>query len=123
METVETQIDDEELREAFHSLREHLQELISIDEQIIDWLAAYVGLSSSQGERNRRRMDRRLHKIVAEEGPIWTTDQEYQVLAERSQEHMLAVTEAKQRMDRRLQQLLSHSGEDGDPFPGGKSSP
>jgi hypothetical protein len=122
METVETQIDDEELREAFHSLRGHLQELISIDEQIIDWLAAYVGLSSSQGERNRRRMDRRLHKIVAAEGPIWATDQEYQVFAGRSQKEMSAVMEAKERMDRRLRQLLGRSGEDDDPFPDSQGS-
>ncbi len=122
METVETQIDDEGLREAFHSLREHLQEVISIDEQIIDWLAAYVGLSSSRGECNRRRMDRRLHKIVVEEGPIWAMDPEYQVFVGKSEKHMLAVTEAKQRMDRRLKQLTDHCEGDGDALAGGKPS-
>jgi hypothetical protein len=122
METVETQIDDEELHEAFHSLREHLQELISIDEQIIDWLAAYAGLSSSQGESNRRRMDRRLHKIVVDEGPIWAMEPEYQVFAGKSEQEMRAVMEVKQRMDRRLEQLMGRSGEDGDALTGGKSS-
>ena len=121
METVETHIDDRELRDAFHSLREHLQELISIDEQIIEWLAGYVGLSSSQGELNRRRMDRRLHKISGRQGPIWAMQPEYQVFADRSKEHFLAFEEAKERMERRLQQLLGDSDRDGDSLPDSKS--
>ncbi len=123
METVESLIDDEELREAFHSVREHLQELINIDEQIIAWLAGYVGLSSSQGERNRRRMDRRLHKIVVAQGPIWATKAEYQVFVGNSAKHVLAVMDAKERLDRRLEQLLRRFDEDGDSLPGSKSSP
>jgi hypothetical protein len=122
IETIETQIGDEELREVFHAFREHLQELIRVDEEIIEWLAGFVGLSLSEDERDRRRLGRRLDKILADQGAIWATDQEYQVFAERSQEHMLAVTEAKQRMDRRLQQLLGHSDEDGDSFPDSKLS-
>ena len=121
METVETHIDDKQLRDAFHSLREHLQELISIDEQIIEWLAGYLGLSSSQGELNRRRMDRRLHKISGRQGPIWAMQPEYQVFADRSKEHFLAFEEAKERMERRLEQLLGDSDRDGDSLPDSKS--
>jgi hypothetical protein len=76
METVETQIDDEELREAFHSLREHLQEVISIDEQIVEWLAGFVGLSFSEDERDRRRLARRLDKVVEDQGAIWAMQPE-----------------------------------------------
>ena len=121
METVETHIDDKQLRDAFHSLREHLQELISIDEQIIEWLAGYVGLSSSQGELNRRRMDRRLYKISGRQGPIWAMQPEYQVFVGRSKEQFLAFEEAKERMDSRLHQLRADSDEDHDSFPGSKS--
>jgi hypothetical protein len=123
METVEAYIADEELRKAFHSLREHLQELINIDEQIIEWLAAYVGLSSSEAERDRQRMDRRLHKIVVDEGPIWALEPEYQVFVGKSEKHVLAFLEAKQRLDRRVQQLLKKVDEDGVSLRGDKSSP
>jgi hypothetical protein len=122
METVEGQIDDEELREAFHSMREHLQELINVDEQIIAWLAAYVGLSSSQGERNRRRMDQRLNKILEAQGPVWVTEQEYQTFVGRSDKEMLAVTEAEERLDRRLEQLRRRFDEDSGCLPGTESS-
>jgi hypothetical protein len=123
METVETYIEDEELREAFHSLRAHLQELVSIDGEIIGWLAGHVGLSSSQGELDRRRMDRRLHKLACPEGPIWALEPEYQVFANKSEKHWLAFLEAKERLDRRLQQLLKQVDEDGGSSPGDKPSP
>jgi len=128
IETLETQIDDEELREAFHSLREQVQELIRVDEQIIKWLAGFVGLSSLQDERDRYRLDRRLHKIVAEgpngrpQGPIWAMQPEYRVLVGKSERVMLAVSETKQRIEQRLQQLLRHSDEGGDSFSRSKSS-
>jgi hypothetical protein len=122
IETLEAQIDDRELREAFHSFREHMQELIRIDEQIIRWLAGFLGLSFSEDERDRRRLGRRLDKILEDQGATWAMEPEYRVFAGRSQKHMLAVTEAKQRMDRRLEQLLGRSGEDGDAFPGSKLS-
>jgi hypothetical protein len=122
IETVEAQIGDEQLREAFRSLREHLTALIEIDEQIIEWLAGFVGLSSSQGERDRHRMDRRLHEISADKGPVWAMEQEYQAFAGRSEKEMLAVTEAKQRMDRRLKQLMGRCGRDGDALADGKAS-
>jgi len=91
--------------------------LISIDEQIIEWLAGYVGVSSSQGELNRRRMDRRLYKISGRQGPIWAVQPEYQVFVGRSREQFLAFEEAKERMDRRLQQLLGGSDGGGDSLP------
>ncbi len=127
IEILETQIDDEELREAFRSLRERVQELIRVDEQIVKWLAEFVGLSSLQDERDRRRLARRLHEIVVEgsngpQGPIWAMQPEYRVLVGKSEKAMLAVSEAKQRIDWRLQQLLRHSNESGDSFPRSKSS-
>jgi hypothetical protein len=120
--TVEARIDDDELREAFHSLREHVKGLIETDEQIVEWLAGFLGLSFSQDERDRRRLARRLDKILEDQGAIWAMEPEYRVFVGRSQKHMLAVTEAKQRMDRRLDELLGRSGEDGDPFPDSKGS-
>jgi hypothetical protein len=122
IETVETQIDDGELRAAFHSFREHLQELISVDEQIIEWLAGFVGLSCSEDERGRRALARRLDKILADQGAIWAMQPEYRVFVGRSEKHMLALTQAKQRMDRRLGQLRGRRGEDGDALAGGKAS-
>ncbi len=123
METVESLIDDEEVREAFHSVREHLQELINIDEQVIAWLAAYVGLPSSQGEGNRRRMDQRLNKILEAQGPIWIMEQEYQTFLARSDKEMLGVREAEERLDRRLEQLRRRFDEDRGSFPGNKAPP
>jgi hypothetical protein len=122
IETVETQIDDEELRGAFHSFREHLQELIRLDEQIVEWLAGFVGLSLSEDVRDRRRLRRKLNKILAAQGPIWAMEREYQAFVGRSQQEMLAVTKAKQRIDRRLEQLLAHYDQDGDSVPGRRSS-
>jgi hypothetical protein len=122
MATVEARIDDDELREAFHSLREHLKGLIETDEQIVEWLAGFVGVSFSEDERDRRRLGRRLDKILEDQGAIWATQPEYRVFVGRSQKHMLAVTEAKQQMDRRLEQLMGRCGEDGDAFPRSKPS-
>jgi hypothetical protein len=122
METVEARIDDDELRQAFHSFREHLKRLVEIDEQIVEWLAGFVGLSFSEDERDRRRLGRRLDKILEDQGAIWAMQPEYRVFVGRSQKHMLAVTEAKQRMDRRLKQLTGRCDEDGDALTGGKSS-
>jgi hypothetical protein len=121
VETVETQIDDVELRGAFRSFREHLQELIRLDEQIVEWLAGFVGLSFSEDVRDRRRLRRKLNRILAAQGPIWAIEEEYQAFVGRSQQEMLAVREAKQWMDRRLRQLLAHYDQDADSLPGGRS--
>ena len=123
IETLESQIDDEELREAFHTFREHLQGLIRVDEEIIEWLAGFVDRSLSEDRRDRRTLGRRLDKILADQGAIWATQAEYQVFVGRSEEHFLDLEEAKKRMERRLQQLLGDFDGDGDSLPDSKSPP
>ena len=123
IEALESQIHDEELSEAFHSFREHLQGLIRVDEEITEWLAGFVGVSWSEDERDRRSLGRRLDRILADQGAIWATQPEYRVFVGRSEEHFLALEEAKKRMERRLQQLLGDSDGDGDSLPDSKSPP
>ncbi|MBC7228078.1 MAG: hypothetical protein H5T61_12760 [Thermoflexales bacterium] len=114
---LEAQIDDDELHEAFNSLREQLRELKEVDRQIVKWLAELVGLPSLWDEQDRACLEQRLHKIVAEgpdgrpQGPVWVMHPEYQALVERSREVMAAVSETQRRIEQRLQQLLECSAE------------
>lgn len=113
---LEAQIDDEELREAFNFLIEQLHELKKVDEQIVKWLAAFVGISSSEDEQDRACLEQRLHQIIAEgadgyQGPVWIMHPEYQALVKRSKEVMAAVSEAQRRIEQRIQQLLERSTE------------
>jgi len=115
----EAQIDDEALREAFHLLRECVQEMIKVDGQIVQWLTTFVGLSSLRDEQDKRLLDRRLYKIVrggteGPVGPIWAKERGYQALVERSAEVMRAASVLYRRIDQRLQQLLG-VGEEGRP--------
>ena len=73
VDTLEAQIDDTELREAFRSVRKQVQEMIRVDERIVRWLAEYTGPASLDDKRARSLLERRLHAVTAE-GPAGPKD-------------------------------------------------
>jgi len=109
---IEAQIEDDELREAYIDLRKALEELEEVDKQAIDWLATFVGLSTPQGNRDKRRLRKRLNRLTVTpegqlQGPVWAAHPEYQAIVRKSVAMLVHVEQSKQRVDQRLQQLLA----------------
>jgi hypothetical protein len=106
----EAQISDEELRKAFLLLRERVQEMVTLDRKMVDWLASFVGLPAPQDRRDRKCLRRRLNKIIEGDaqgpvGPVWVTSPEYQALVSKSAEILHATAALYQEIDRRIQSI------------------
>jgi hypothetical protein len=110
------QINDVELFDAYHSFKDQLHEIIEVDNSITEWLMGYVDLSSTLDKNSRTRLARRLNKILAKgpdgkgpQGPIWVMHPEYQVFVKGSEKIMAEMSEARQRVDQRIQYLIESS--------------
>jgi hypothetical protein len=107
--------DDFELGKRVDSFRQHVQERFEIEEGIVHWLAEFYGFKSIREERNRRRLLRKFSQqsqetIDPKQRPAgnWTREPKYQALAREAFRATVAATRARQRVDRRLCQLLIH---------------
>jgi len=110
---LEPQIEDGELRNAFHVLGECAQQAVEVDGQIVEWLAGFVGMPSPRNRRGGERLEQRLDEIASggdegPVGPVWIPERGYQVLVKRSAEVAHAAAEAYLPVHRRIQQLLQH---------------
>jgi hypothetical protein len=112
VKAIADQIRDNELSMSFNSMREHLQELIELDREIVDWLARYVDLSTVHNKKGKAQLERRLKKIIVNgsggnpKGPIWAILPEYQAFIGRSKNILITMKESEQQIDRRVEELL-----------------
>lgn len=106
------QIDDEELFNAFNSLKDQLQEIKEVDRHIMKWLVGFVGMSPVQDKKSRAYLERRLKKIIINtpdghpQGPVWVIHPEYQAFVERSKNILAVMSKTQRRIDQRIEQLL-----------------
>jgi hypothetical protein len=119
IKSISERIEDNILANAFDSIQEDLEGLKKLDGQIIEWLARYVGASSTKEKEDKGRLDRRLNSIINHgpggrpQGPIWALNPEYQAFIGQSKKLLDLIIEDHLQVNQRIQQLLKGSTENG----------
>jgi hypothetical protein len=83
---LEEKISDKELLVLFSTVKKEFVSLISLDNQFIDYLAAYVGLPPPKSKREKNKIKKQLETIIyngndhLSQGPIWVFNEDYRLL-------------------------------------------
>ncbi len=113
---MEAQISDQYLANLYSKARKQLDSMISLDTEIINWLAGYVKITSLVSKKDWQKLRRRINRIIVGgangtvQGSVWVLTEDYQALLERSRniyesfmdiytEALARITELKKAID------------------------
>lgn len=104
IQTVLSQIDDEELRNLFYSFGEQIQRICDLDNQLVVTIADFFNLPAPKTQADCYKITRSMNKSIR--GPIWANEPEYQRLAQPLREAVETANDFKREIDSKLQALL-----------------